>query len=182
MQEVKMLEVSKLKPYKNNSKIHNNEQIKKIAESIKKFGFRIPIITDKKLVIISGHGRYKASKILELGKVPVIVLEDISEEDARALRIADNKLTLKTGLDNSAIAKEFNELMNVDFSVLGFTDMEIHDIEKDASFFETEDFDINEFEEFLSVDKDNKMAVKKSKEQKTRKIICPHCKKEFEIE
>jgi len=89
IQKVKLEEVV---PYINNPKQHPEGQIKKIASSIKNFKFRQPILIDEKGEIITGHGRYWAAQQLGLEEVPAIVVDDLTEEEIKAYRIADNKV------------------------------------------------------------------------------------------
>lgn len=83
--------INEITPYPKNAKKHPPEQIKQIADSIMKFGFNQSIVVDKDGVIIVGHGRYEAAKLMKLNEVPIVIL-DLSEEQARAYRLADNKL------------------------------------------------------------------------------------------
>ena len=83
--------VDSIRPYFKNAKEHPQKQIKKLADSIAEFGFNQPIVVDKEGVIIVGHGRWLAAKLLNLPQVPVIEL-DLNEEQARSYRLADNKL------------------------------------------------------------------------------------------
>lgn len=80
------MKIEEIKPYKKNAKNHPPEQINALAKSIKEFGFNQPIVIDKNNVIIVGHGRYEAAKVLGLEEVPVIVA-DLDEERARAKSI-----------------------------------------------------------------------------------------------
>ena len=89
--KVEQRPLAKIEPYGKNAKKHPEEQITKIADSIREFGFNQPLVVDKTGVLIVGHGRYYAAHLLGLEKVPVLEL-DISEEKARAYRLADNKL------------------------------------------------------------------------------------------
>src|SRR3990167_7672345 len=90
--EIENLEISKIKPYPKNAKKHPKSQIEKIANSIKKFGFNQPIVLEKNNEIVVGHGRYEAAKLLGLEDVPVVRIDNLSEEEVRAYRLADNKL------------------------------------------------------------------------------------------
>lgn len=81
-----------IKPYEKNTKIHDAQQVQEIAESIKRFGFVQPVVVDGENVIIIGHARYEAAKLLQLETVPCIRKEDLTKEEAAALRILDNKL------------------------------------------------------------------------------------------
>jgi len=90
--EIVYLAPNKLTDYAKNAKKHPDEQIDKLAQQIDAFGFDQPIVVDKKLVIIKGHGRKRAALKLGLSRVPVII-SDLSESEAKAARIADNKVT-----------------------------------------------------------------------------------------
>ncbi|HGM8965131.1 TPA: ParB N-terminal domain-containing protein, partial [Streptococcus pyogenes] len=83
--------LSEITPYKNNPR-NNDEAVGPVAESIKEFGFKVPIVVDKNGEIINGHTRYKAAQKLGLETVPVIVADDLSEEQIKAFRLADNKV------------------------------------------------------------------------------------------
>lgn len=85
------MKIENIKPYEKNAKKHPKKQVEQVAKSIKEFGFNQPIVIDKKGVIIVGHGRYEAAKLLGLSDVPVIEVE-LTEEQAKAYRLADNKL------------------------------------------------------------------------------------------
>lgn len=89
--KVEFIPISDLKPYPENTKIHTPKQIKQIAESIKQFGFRQNIVVDKNGVIVIGHGRFEAAKSLGLDSVPCVRIEDLTDEQIKALRIIDNK-------------------------------------------------------------------------------------------
>lgn len=91
MIEVKEIDINELKPYKKNPR-KNDESVDFVMNSIKEFGFKVPIVVDKNNVIVAGHTRYKASKKLGLKKVPCIVADDLSEEQINAYRLADNKV------------------------------------------------------------------------------------------
>lgn len=115
-----------LQPYENNPRI-NDYAVKKVMESIDEFGFRNPIIVDKDMVIIAGHTRREASILLGLTEVPYIVAEDMTPEQVKAFRIADNKLAELAVWDNDKLLEELWELQEADFSleVLGFTSIEL---------------------------------------------------------
>lgn len=85
------MHINKIKPYLKNAKKHSKKQIGQVAKSIEEFGFNQPIVVDKKMVIIVGHGRFWAAKLLGLEDIPVIVV-DLSKKAADAYRLADNKL------------------------------------------------------------------------------------------
>lgn len=89
-EKIVMMFTDELIPYNNNPRV-NEGAVDAVANSIEEFGFRNPIIVDKNNVIIAGHTRLKASKKLGLKKVPVIVADDLTDEQANALRLVDNK-------------------------------------------------------------------------------------------
>jgi len=107
--KVEMIDIDKIIPYNENPKEHKKEQINKIASSIKNYGFNVPIIIDKKNEIIAGHGRYFASKKLELKEIPVIKRVDLNDAQVRAYRIADNKVA-ESDWDMELLAIEFEKL------------------------------------------------------------------------
>lgn len=89
---VEYIAPGKLIPYGRNAKRHPSEQVKRIANSIKEFGFQQPIVVDGNNVVVIGHGRLLAAKRLKLSEVPVVRLENLSEDQVKALRIADNSV------------------------------------------------------------------------------------------
>ena len=117
--EVKMFELSDLKPYEKNPR-KNDEAVKYVAESIRKFGFKVPIVIDKDNVIVAGHTRYKAAKKLGLSEVPCIVADDLTEEQIKAFRLADNKVAEKAEWDFELLSSELDELFDFDMTVFGF--------------------------------------------------------------
>jgi ParB-like chromosome segregation protein Spo0J len=126
---VELLTISRLKQYDRNPRTHSAKQIKQIASSIKSFGFTNPILIDGDDVIIAGHGRLEALKLLGHRLAPVIRLENLSESQKRAYVLADNKLTENAGWDRSLLAVELEGLLevNLDFEIgaLGFETGEI---------------------------------------------------------
>jgi len=89
---IQILETNRLIPYARNAKLHPKDQVDKIARQISEVGFLVPIVADKELVVIAGHGRLEAAKALGLERVPVVVADHLSEDQAMAFRIADNKV------------------------------------------------------------------------------------------
>src|SRR3990167_7835430 len=105
-----MIEVAldKITPYSKNAKQHPRKQIQQIADSIREFGFNQPLVVDKDNVIIVGHGRYEAAKLLNLAKVPVLQV-NLSEKKAKAYRLADNKLN-ESDWDMEMVIEELKAL------------------------------------------------------------------------
>jgi len=108
---IKNLDINKIKPYENNPRINENA-VDKVVNSIKEFGFQNPIIVDKDNVIIAGHTRYKASQKLGLKEVPVIVAENLTQEQAKAYRLVDNKTSEFAEWDENKLNAELYELLN----------------------------------------------------------------------
>jgi hypothetical protein len=106
--------VSELKPLAQNSRTHSKHQIRQIANSIKAFGFTNPVLLDKNGVVIAGHGRWEAAKLLGILQVPTIRLENLSPDQIRAYVIADNRLAEKAGWDKSILAIELQHLLTID--------------------------------------------------------------------
>lgn len=123
--KVEYRNINEIIPYDNNPR-KNDEAVDYVANSIKEFGFKMPIVVDKEGVIIAGHTRLKASKKLGLEQVPVIVADDLTEEQVKALRLADNKVS---------------EVAQWDFNMLG---EELANIDIDMEQFNFENLDINE--------------------------------------
>ena len=115
--------------FKHNPRIHTSKQIAQIVNSIRQFGFAIPISTDEKGEIIAGHGRLLAAKQLEMKKVPIIRLSHLTEAEKKALRIADNKLTENGEWSSDKLKITFEELNNLDLDfsleITGFDMAEI---------------------------------------------------------
>lgn len=121
--------ISELKPYKNNPR-NNKEAVKYVANSIKEFGFKVPIIIDKNAEIIAGHTRLEASKELGLKEVPCIIADDLTEEQVKAFRLADNKVSEIAEWDFGLLGDELDDILNYDMSDFGFIDKEIKINEK----------------------------------------------------
>lgn len=125
-QKVELMEVESIIPYVNNPR-KNDKAAEEIAELIKRFGFRYAIHVDKKNVIISGHTRLKSAKILGLKKVPVVVDADLSPDDVKALRLADNRSNELALWDDQKLGDELRELeqMGYDIDSLTFPEDEL---------------------------------------------------------
>jgi hypothetical protein len=119
--KVEYLRPDELVPYPGNAKQHPADQIKHIANSIKRFGWQQPIVCDKDRVVIIGHGRLLAAKELLLDSVPVVFAEDLTEEEANALRLADNKLN-ESPWDFSKLEEELAalDIAGIDMEQFGF--------------------------------------------------------------
>ena len=116
---IKMLKISDLKPYEKNPR-KNDEAAKYVAESIKNFGFKVPIVIDKNNVIVAGHTRYKAAKKLKLKEVPCIVADDLTDKQVKAYRLADNRVAEMSEWDFDLLNEELDGLFDFDMSAFGF--------------------------------------------------------------
>ena len=111
--------ISEIKPYENNPR-KNDDAVEFVANSIKEFGFKQPIVIDNDGVIVAGHTRYKAAKKLKLNSVPCIVADDLTEEQIRAYRLADNKVAEASGWDFSLLDEEIDGILNIEMVDFGF--------------------------------------------------------------
>ncbi len=129
-ERIELWPVERLVPYDKNPRTHSAEQIAQIAASITEFGFLNPILVDTASGIIAGHGRLQAAKQLALSVVPVVVLDHLSEAQKRAYVIADNKLALNAGWDETLLRSELEALEEegFDLPLVGFSDEELADL------------------------------------------------------
>ena len=111
--------INDLKPYGNNPRI-NDEAVEKVAEIIKEFGWKVPVVVDKNDVIVAGHTRLKAAQQLGIETVPVIVADDLTPEQVKAFRLADNKTAEFANWDMEMLAKELEEIQDIDMDLFGF--------------------------------------------------------------
>ena len=161
---VELVDRDELIPYSNNPKEHPDEQVKKIASSIKNYGWDQPIVVDGDGEIIKGHGRLQAAETLGIEEVPVIWREDLSDAEAKAARIADNK-TAESPWDEDLLGTELSLLEDepIDMDTLGFDDGEIDEY---LDALEVPEFEPTSEEEQPDLDETNKTE-------------CPECGHEF---
>jgi len=117
--EVKNVEINSIKPYKNNPR-NNDDAVDATANSIKEFGWQQPIVVDKDNVIIVGHTRLKAAKKLGLKQVPIVVAENLTDEQVNAYRLADNKTGEIADWDFDLLDDELADINNIDMEDFGF--------------------------------------------------------------
>jgi site-specific DNA-methyltransferase (adenine-specific) len=141
--------------YENNPR-HNEAAVGKVAASIEEFGFKVPIVIDKDNVIIAGHTRRKAAESLGLLTVPCIVADDLTEEQVKAFRLADNKTSEFADWDFEKLNEELADLQGIDMAKFGFI--------TDESNVNIDDF----------------FTATEPKEKEPKKIQCPHCGEWFE--
>jgi DNA modification methylase len=125
--QVELWPIDRLLPYAANARTHPDEQVAQIAGSIAEFGFNVPCLVDDRGVLIAGHGRIVAAKRLGLQQVPVIRLGHLTDAQARAFRLADNRIALNAGWDDEVLSAELERLKEdgVDLALLGFAEDEI---------------------------------------------------------
>lgn len=140
-----------IKPYEKNPR-KNDSAVDSVANSIKEFGFKVPVVIDKDNVIVCGHTRYKAAKKIGLKAVPCVVADDLTEEQIKAYRLADNKVSELADWDIDLLGEELEGIFDIDMSDFGF------------DMTEEEKVNLNDFFE-----------ENKEKEKEKKQIICPHC-------
>ena len=155
---VKYVKLADIIPYENNPR-RNEDAVKYVANSIKEFGFRNPIIIDKENVIVAGHTRALAAELLGMETVPVIVADDLTDEQIKAFRLADNKTAEIAGWDFEALDMELEELADFDMEQFGFMNI---------------DFDASALDDLFE--------DAEPKEKEPKRIQCPHCGEWFEVE
>lgn len=137
--KVKNVKLTELIPYENNPR-NNEGAVEYVANSIKQFGFKVPIVIDKDNVIVAGHTRYLAAQKLEMKEVPTIVADDLTPEQVKAYRLADNKVAEKASWDFGKLADEIEGIdTDIDLTELGFGEFEL-DVLKNGTDVEIDDF------------------------------------------
>lgn len=117
--QVEMVPIGSITPYEKNPR-KNKQSVDAVAASIKEFGFKVPIIIDKDDVIVAGHTRLLAAKKLKMAEVPVIRADDLSDEQIKAFRLADNKVGENSEWDFDLLGEELNGILDLDMSLFGF--------------------------------------------------------------
>lgn len=126
--KIEMISTAELIPYANNPR-HNDEAVQYVANSIKEFGFKVPIVIDKDNVIIAGHTRLKASQLLGITEVPCIRADDLNDEQVKAFRLADNKVAELANWDTELLDVALEEL-EFDMTQFGFETEDIAPVER----------------------------------------------------
>ena len=111
--------ITEIKQYEKNPR-KNDSSVDAVASSISQFGFKNPIVIDKDNVIVCGHTRYKAAKKLGLEKVPCVVADDLTDEQIKAYRLADNKVSELAEWDIDLLGEELDGIFDIDMSDFGF--------------------------------------------------------------
>lgn len=155
---INYIDISDLIEYENNPR-NNDNAVGFVAESIRQFGFKVPVIIDRDNVIVAGHTRVKAARLLGMQEVPCIVADDLTPEQVTAFRIIDNKTAEFSAWDYEKLDGELQELqgMGVEMSCFGFD--ELREINID-DFFNGEE---------------------KATPKKEKTMVCIHCGEKFEV-
>lgn len=119
--------IKEIKPYENNPRLNDNA-VEYVLNSIKEFGFKVPVVIDKDNTIVCGHTRYKAALKLGLKKLPCIIADELTEEQIRAFRLVDNKTQELAEWDWNKIGSELDSIEEIDMHLMGFTDF-LDDVE-----------------------------------------------------
>lgn len=156
------MKLDELREYENNPR-NNENAVAAVAASIKEFGFKVPIVIDTDGVIIAGHTRAKAAAQLGMQTVPCIIADDLTEEQIRAFRLADNKTGELAGWDFEKLEAELAQLSDMDMGEFGFV--------------MSDDVDIDDF--FTDADESDDEG---EKEKEKQRVQCPHCGEWFDVE
>ena len=179
--EIETMRVEDLIPYDRNPKIHPDTQIRQLANSIREWGWTMPILIDEDDQIIAGHGRLFAAKELKMEEVPCIRTKGWSEQQKKAYVIADNKLAENGEWDTGLYFSQLKEMSNdgFDLSLMGI-DIDMSAFNYNPIYEPT--FDASEIDESKMIKASDKM----DKDQQSRmtaiqstEVICPHCAETF---
>jgi ParB-like chromosome segregation protein Spo0J len=155
--------IDDLKPYRNNPR-RNEAAVEPVSQSIKAFGFKVPLVIDRNDVVVTGHTRLLAAKKLGLEKVPCIVADDLTESQINAFRLADNKVSELSTWDWKSLRREIEDLKasSINLEYFGFDLGSLMDDDV-SSYFE----DAGEHSA--------------SREKKAKTVRCPYCGEPVEL-
>ena len=144
-ERLEKINIDQLVPYARNARTHSKEQILQLRASLREFGFVNPVIVDKDLNIIAGHGRVVAAKEEGISEVPCVFVEHLTEAQKRAYILADNRLALNAGWDVDMLSVEIADLQGADFdiSLLGFDGAELNKLMGGLEDVQDDDFDVD---------------------------------------
>ena len=143
--KIEYVDINSIKPYKKNPR-KNEEAIPYVMESIKQFGFKNPVILDKDNVIVAGHTRIESAKRLGITEIPCIYADDLTDEQIKAFRLADNKVAEIAEWDIDLLDTELDDILNIDMSDFGF-DAGVLDSDEFGTDFELPDGDKGNIEQ-----------------------------------
>ena len=127
--EIKELSIKSIKAYEKNPR-KNDGAVEAVANSIREFGFRVPIVIDKTNTIVAGHTRLKAAIKLGLKTVPCVVADDLTDEQIKAYRLADNKTAELSTWDLDLLNFEIDNIFNIDMTLFGFDDINFSPVDE----------------------------------------------------
>lgn len=153
--------IDSIQPYENNPR-DNDDAINAVANSIHEFGWQQPIVVDKDNVIIAGHTRYKAAQSLGLKEVPVVVASNLSDQQVKAYRLADNKTAELADWDTKKLDEELQDILDIDMTDFGF--------DEDIEFDPADDVDTR-IDEPTDIDEDDDLI----------EVKCPKCGEVFKV-
>lgn len=161
IEHIESVPIEEINSYSNNPRIHSEDQIERLMGSIRAYGFTVPLVIDGRNEVVVGHGRLEAAKRLGINELPCVRREDITTAQAKALRIADNKVA-ESEWDTVKLVKEMEELEELGFDL------------------EMTGFDFNEIEDLMVVP-DFQPATEDDQPRldEKSKVVCPRCGKEF---
>lgn len=162
--EVVYKKIDELIPYENNPR-KNDNAVEYVKNSIKDFGFKVPVVINKDNIVVAGHTRLKAAKELNLDKIPCIIADDLTDEQIKAFRLADNKVSEFAEWDFDLLNSELDELKELDLDMSDFG-------------FEDNNYNIDDLDNFFEETKNIKNDKNLNKENK---ITCPNCGESFDI-
>ena len=146
--QMELVPTDRLIPYVNNARTHSAEQVNKLRASLREFGFINPVIVDRNLNVIAGHGRILAAKEEKIPEVPCVYVDYLTEAQKKAYILADNRMAMDAGWDEELLRVEIEALQAeaFDVSLTGFDEKEITDLFKDTDGTGAEDdyFDLSE--------------------------------------
>ena len=180
--KVESYQIESLVPYDRNPRMHPDSQIEQLVNSIKQWGWTVPILIDDARNVIAGHGRLEAAKRLGMEAVPCVVASGWTEDQRRAYVIADNKLSENSAWDDGAFFNELRILSESDFdlSLMGIEDFQGIDFEPNLEPSYTA-YDVND----VTLDKASTNmtsqidGIQASKSDQGTEVICPHCAETF---
>ena len=161
--KVEAKSIDEIKPYENNPR-DNDDAVDAVANSIKEFGWQQPIVVDNEGVIIAGHTRYKAAKKLGLKHVPVVVADNLTPDQVKAYRLADNKTAELADWDMDLLNDELDQIRNIDMSDFGFDELDDNQIDTEPKVDDNEELSLDDFG-------DDKFEV-----------VCPKCGFRFNVD
>ena len=152
------IKIDEIKPYEKNPR-KNKKAIEYVKNSIKEFGFKVPLVVTKDYVIVTGHTRYEASKLLGYTELPCIIADELSEEQITAFRIADNKVGEMATWDYDKLSLELDKIEEIDMELM--------------NFIRTTEFDWDSIED---------LTEDTYKEPDKKYMTCPYCQhRDFKI-